>query len=80
MAANAKKCVLLVDSGKLGKTAFCNLDVLERLDYVITDAAPDRETAALFEKNGVISDKTSEKQAGSPNFDRRRISHRCERW
>lgn len=53
MAANAKKCVLLVDSGKLGKTAFCNLDVLGRLNYVITDAAPDRETAALFEKNGV---------------------------
>ena len=40
----------------------------------------DKVKGIFSRKNGVISDKTSEKQAGSPNFDRRRISHRCERW
>lgn len=53
MAKHARKNVLLVDSGKFGKTAFCNLDVLDRLDYVITDAAVGGEIRSLFEKNGV---------------------------
>ena len=53
MAEHARKNVLLVDSGKFGKTAFCNLDVLDRLDYVITDAAVGGEIRSLFEKNGV---------------------------
>lgn len=53
MAEHAKKNVLLVDSAKFGKTAFCNLAVLPRLDYVITDAGVTGEIRALFEKNSV---------------------------
>lgn len=53
MAKHSKKNVLLADSGKFGKTAFCNLDVLDRLDYVITDAVVTDEIRALFEKHGV---------------------------
>lgn len=53
MANKSKKNILLVDSAKFDRTAFCTLDVLNRLDYVITDRLPSEKWREFFNKHGV---------------------------
>ncbi len=53
MAERSRKNVLLADAGKFGKTAFCTLDILKKLNYVITDKVIDGEWKQLFESYGI---------------------------
>ncbi len=50
MAKNAKTRVLLVDGGKIGKSALCTLAVTP--DYIITDATLNREEKTAMESTG----------------------------
>lgn len=50
MISAADKVYLAVDSSKFGRTAFSKICDLSALDYVVTDAEPDREWLEAFER------------------------------
>lgn len=50
MANNSAKIVLLIDSTKFDKTAFAKLDILSKVDYIVTDKMLDEEWQKLLSK------------------------------
>jgi DeoR/GlpR family transcriptional regulator of sugar metabolism len=53
MIARAEKVYLLCDSSKFGRSAFCNVTSFESIDYLITDAKPDRDLTAILNQANV---------------------------
>lgn len=52
MLNNSAVKVLLCDSSKLGKVFMCRTCGFDKLDYIITDKMPDRETALAITMSG----------------------------
>ena len=55
MAERSRKNVLLVDSAKFDKTAFCTLDIMKKINYVITDKMIDGKWKEFFDSYGIKS-------------------------
>jgi len=54
MIANAKRTIVVTDSSKLGKTAMCRSEQVEKISLVVTDFNPDaHETVAELKRRGV---------------------------
>jgi len=53
MLANTKKAVLLMDSSKLGNTAFCSICGVSDIDILITDKEPDGDWMQYLAGKGV---------------------------
>ena len=54
MIANAKRTIVVTDSSKLGKTAMCRSEHVEKISLVVTDFTPEtHDTVAELRRRGV---------------------------
>ncbi|MFR1566065.1 MAG: DeoR/GlpR family DNA-binding transcription regulator [Christensenellales bacterium] len=53
MAMRARRNILLADAGKFGKTAFCSLDIMDLIGFIITDAPLSEDWRRLFNKHNI---------------------------
>ena len=54
MIANAKRTIIVTDSSKLGRTAMCRSERVEKISLVVTDFNPEvHETVAELKRRGV---------------------------
>lgn len=51
MIENSKKCILLIDSSKFGKSHFYRLSDFRNIDYIVTNQKPEQELMEILDDN-----------------------------